>query len=198
MSRLTQLSADDLDGDARAAYERIITDRTAKDAKGDHAAVYGGRAAANRESLSGPFNVWMHSPGLAEHLSGLSNFLRYRSTLAPHVLELVTLIVAQRNGTAYAWVNHLAYARKSGLSDAVVRALELGERPTFDQDIDSAVFDFTTELLDSHEVSDATYSAALSHFGEAGTVELVSQIGFYAMITLTLNAFCVPAGGEPR
>jgi len=112
------------------------------------------------------------------------------------VQELVTLIVAQRNGAAYAWVNHLGYAKKSGLSEAVIAALEKGQRPDFDADLDDAVFDFTTELLDTRSVGDAAYQAVLSHFGEAGTVELVSHIGFYVMTTLSLNAFRAPVPGD--
>lgn len=192
MSRLAQLTNDDLTGDARAAFERIVSRASAEKASGPQAEVYGGRAASNRNNLSGPFNIWMRSPGLAENMTGLSNFLRYQSSLPPRVQELVTLIVAQRNGAAYAWVNHLGYAKKSGLSEAVIATLENGQRPDLDADIDAAVFDFTTELLDTRSVGDATYRAALSHFGEAGTVELVSQIGFYVMITLSLNAFQVP------
>lgn len=192
MSRLAQLNRDDLTGDAAAAFERIGSRGAAIQASGAHADVYGGRAASNRNNLSGPFNIWMRSPGLAEHATALSNFLRYQSSLPPRVQELVTLIVAQRNGAAYAWVNHLGYAAKSGLSEAVVAALEKGQRPDFDDDADAAVFAFTTELLDTRAVGDQTYQAALSRLGEAGTVELVSQIGFYVMITLSLNTFQVP------
>jgi 4-carboxymuconolactone decarboxylase len=192
MSRLAQLTRNELNGEARAAFERIATRGGAEKVSGAHADVYGGRAASNRDSLSGPFNIWMRSPGLAENMTGLSNFLRYQSALPPRVQELVTLIVAQRNGAAYAWVNHLGYAAKSGLSEAVIAALEKGQRPEFGADLDAAVFDFTTQLLDTRSVGDAAYRAVLSHLGEAGIVELVSQIGFYVMITLSLNAFQAP------
>ena len=192
MSRLAQLSRDDLSGDARAAFERIASRGAAQTASGPQAEVYGGRAASNRNNLSGPFNIWMRSPGLAECTTALSNFLRYQSSLPPRVQELVTLIVAQRNGAAYAWVNHLGYAAKSGLSADVIAALEKGQRPDFDEEADDIVFDVTTELLDTRSVSDAAYEAALSEFGETGVVELVSLIGFYTMITLSLNAFQVP------
>lgn len=192
MSRLAQLSRDDLTGDARAAFERIAGRGTAVNPSGAQAEVYGGRAASNRNNLSGPFNIWMRSPGLAECTTALSNFLRYQSSLPPRVQELVTLIVAQRNGAAYAWVNHLGYAAKTGLSEAVISALEKGQRPGFDEKADDIVFDVATEMLDTRSLSDRTYQAALSEFGETGVVELVSLIGFYAMITLSLNAFQVP------
>lgn len=193
MSRLAQLSADDLGGEARAAFERIVADRTAENATGDRAAVYGGRTAANRNALAGPFNVWMRSPGLAEHTTGLANFLRYRSTLEPRVMELAILIVAQRYGADYAWSNHEGYAEKSGLSRDCISALGVGQRPDLANAEDDAAYDLVRELLDTRSVSDTTYDAALSHFAEAGTVELVTLVGYYVMIALSLNAFRVPA-----
>ena len=78
------------------------------------------------------------------------------------------------------------------MSEAVVAALEKGQRPDLEADVDAAVFDFTTELVDTRSIDDAAYQAVPSHLGEAGTVELVSQIGFYVMIALSLNAFQAP------
>jgi 4-carboxymuconolactone decarboxylase len=36
---------------------------------------------------------------------------------------------------------------------------------------------------------DATYVAACDTFGETGLIELVGIIGYYCMVSLTLNAF---------
>jgi 4-carboxymuconolactone decarboxylase len=41
----------------------------------------------------------------------------------------------------------------------------------------------------NHRVSDATFKAALDHFGVQGLVELVVTLGYFAMIALPLNAF---------
>jgi len=41
----------------------------------------------------------------------------------------------------------------------------------------------------NHRVSEATFKAALDHFGVQGLVELVVTLGYFAMIALPLNAF---------
>ncbi len=69
----------------------------------------------------------------------------------------------------------------------------MGQRPHLANAEDDAAYDLVSELLDTRSVGDTTYGAALSHFGEAGTVELVTLVGYYVMIALSLNAFRVPA-----
>ena len=44
-------------------------------------------------------------------------------------------------------------------------------------------------------VSEPTFRRGLDLFGEQKLVELVSSIGFYTMVAMTLNAFEVPVPG---
>ena len=48
------------------------------------------------------------------------------------------------------------------------------------------------ELLKNHHISDVTYATAAETLGETQLIELVSIIGYYCLISLTLNAFEVP------
>ena len=54
------------------------------------------------------------------------------------------------------------------------------------------LYDFCTELLRNHSVSDATYARAIDRFGEQGVVETVSLVGYYSMISLLLNTARTP------
>jgi 4-carboxymuconolactone decarboxylase len=49
-----------------------------------------------------------------------------------------------------------------------------------------------SQLLGKHRIDDATYAEATDAFGETGLIELVSVIGYYCQISLTLNAFEIP------
>ena len=46
--------------------------------------------------------------------------------------------------------------------------------------------------MDSHRLTNATYAQAISQWGEEGMIELVSVVGYYCLVSLTLNAFNVP------
>ena len=52
------------------------------------------------------------------------------------------------------------------------------------------------ELLESHRMSDETCTAAVAEFGTEGVIELVTTVGYYCLISLTLNAFEIPLPPE--
>ena len=45
------------------------------------------------------------------------------------------------------------------------------------------------ELYKTNRVSDRTYKRVHAFLGDAGTVELVGILGYYVMISMTLNVF---------
>jgi 4-carboxymuconolactone decarboxylase len=54
-------------------------------------------------------------------------------------------------------------------------------------------------LNTTRTVSNSTFLRGLDLFGGQGLVELVSSIGFYAVVAMTLNAFkaSAPGGTKP-
>jgi 4-carboxymuconolactone decarboxylase len=52
-----------------------------------------------------------------------------------------------------------------------------------------AVYRFAAELLQTRHVSDATYAFALETLGQLALVELVGVLGYYGLISMTINAF---------
>jgi hypothetical protein len=55
------------------------------------------------------------------------------------------------------------------------------------------------ELNTTGSLSETNYQRGMAMLGEQAMVELVSAIGFYVMVAMTLNAFVVsvPGGKEP-
>ena len=51
------------------------------------------------------------------------------------------------------------------------------------------IYDFIQELYKTRRVSDRTYKRVQSLLGDAATVELVGILGYYALISMTLNVF---------
>ena len=46
--------------------------------------------------------------------------------------------------------------------------------------------------MQTKELSQATYDRAIAQFGIEGTVDLVSTVGYYAMVGIFLKSFDVP------
>ena len=72
--------------------------------------------------------------------------------------------------------------------------------PEFARDDQRIVYEVATQMHRDHRIGDRTYAEAVALLGEAGMVELVGILGYYTLISMTLNAFQVPlpAGAEPE
>ncbi len=156
----------------RAAYERI--------------------AAPPRNRVSGPYRVWLRRPALAESIENLGRSLRFGGTLPAALRELAILATARHWGASYEWTAHEPHARSAGLDDAAIDAVRHRRRPEAAGAGALAVYDVCTELHTRHGLSDETFASAVAELGHDGVIELVALVGYYTMVAMTLNAFCVP------
>ena len=64
---------------------------------------------------------------------------------------------------------------------------------------EETVYDFVSELLATGKVSDPTFKRVNDTFGERGVVDLVGAVGYYSLVSMTLNVAQVPlpAGVTP-
>ena len=49
------------------------------------------------------------------------------------------------------------------------------------------MYDFATQLHRRHQVTDAVFDAAVKRFGEQGVTDLVALLGYYGLVSMTLN-----------
>jgi len=145
-----------------------------------------------RGVVEGPLRVWLTSPGLADTAQALGAFCRYGTSLPPRLSELAILVTGAFWRSGFEWAVHAPIALKSGLSPDVVEAIRSDRMPDFAEEDEAAIYAFARELHRHHQVSDATYARALALFGETGVVDLVGILGYYTLISMTINAFRVP------
>ena len=155
-------------------------------------AAYDAIASGPRGVVEGPLRVWLQSPELAEKAQALGAFCRYGTRLPPKLSELAILVTGAFWRSGFEWAVHAPIARREGISEAVVEAIRLGERPDFSDAAEEAVYDFASELHRDHRVSDNTYGKITDLFGQEGAVELTGILGYYTLISMTINAFAVP------
>jgi 4-carboxymuconolactone decarboxylase len=55
-----------------------------------------------------------------------------------------------------------------------------------------AIYAFVKELYATKRVSTPTFNRAKKILGDAGTVELVGVLGYYALVSMLLNTFKAP------
>jgi 4-carboxymuconolactone decarboxylase len=83
-------------------------------------------------------------------------------------------------------------AISSGISAAAVKAIRFKEKPNLDADDERLVYGFVSELLESRTVSQSTYDQAEATLGRHGVVDLVGIVGYYCLVSITLNVFDMP------
>jgi 4-carboxymuconolactone decarboxylase len=152
-----------------------------------------------RKKLSGPFNVWLRSPVLADRLQAVGEYLRF-STSIDHRLNEFAILIAARFWTAqYEWYAHYPLAMKAGLRPEIAAELAQGKRPSGMRADEALVYDICTQLHDAGNLTDTTYAAAVAAFGENGVVDLIAVSGYYDIVSMTLNVakLGVPEGQPP-
>jgi 4-carboxymuconolactone decarboxylase len=156
--------------------------------------------AGKRGTAPPPLLVWLHSPELAQRAQKLGEFVRFDTCLGPKLSELAILVTARFWTSHYEWYAHKRLSLKAGLDPAVIDAIAKRRVPQLDDPKARAVFDFSKVLHETHEVPEAIFARAKKELGEQGVVELVGILGYYTLISMTLNAFEVdlPEGEKPE
>jgi len=157
--------------------------------------VAGPRAGAN-----GPFNVLLRSPEMGNIAQKFGASMRFNPDM-PRKLNEMAIIITGRYWTAqYEWYAHKRAALDAGLSPAIVDAIQNGRRPAGMTKDEEAVYNFCTEVLQTKHVSDATFAAAKSAFGEKGVVDLMGVMSWYQMVSMLLNVdrYPMPDGVQPE
>jgi len=156
-------------------------------------------ASGPRGAVVGPLKVWLHSPSLADRAQKLGAFARYNSSLPPHLSELAILITGSVWKADFEWYSHVGPAREAGISDAVIEAIRRGDEPPLQDEPSKVVYQVATLLHRERQLSDDLYARAVAALGEVALVDLIGILGYYTLISMTLNAFCVenPDGSQP-
>lgn len=146
-----------------------------------------------RGALLPPFVPLLRSPELMGHVQRMGEYLRYRSALGLRLTELAILVTAREWSQPVEWAIHAPIARAQGVAAATIEAIAEGRLPQGLPEDEAIVVAFCTELHQRRGVGDATWRAAIAHFGENGVVDLIGLCGYYTMLSMVMNAARTPA-----
>jgi 4-carboxymuconolactone decarboxylase len=170
-SRIPSFDPEQLGEEARSVHDRILS---------------------GRGYLPGPYRFWLSSPGFAERIEPVEEFLRYGVSLQERQVEIVVLLVARHWRSAYVWTSHAPAALRSGVSEVAVDAILAGEPPPFESDADRICHDLVRALLEERSVDDALWERARSGIGEQQVNEIMGLLGLYTAVCLTMVAYRMP------
>jgi 4-carboxymuconolactone decarboxylase len=171
VSRIADVKYEEMDAEQQRVHDRI--------------------ASGPRGGVRGPLRVWLRTPVLADRLQSLGEYCRYDTSLEPRLSELAIIVTASVWRAGYEWTAHAPKALEAGVDAAAIEAIRKGERPLLLRDDEAAVYDVATELHEKRMLSEATYERASAILGEIALIELVAVLGYYATISMTINAFAI-------
>jgi 4-carboxymuconolactone decarboxylase len=80
-------------------------------------------------------------------------------------------------------------ALKAGVLPKTVRDLKAGRMPKSAPKDERAIYEFVQELYRTRRISDRTYKKVRAFLNDEAMVELVGVLGYYTLISMTLNVF---------
>jgi len=169
-----------------------VPDLVVEKLSADQRKVYDAITAGPRGAVQGPLRIWLQSAELADRAQALGAFCRFGTSLPPRLSELAILVTGAHWQAGFEWHAHAPLGIKAGLDAAAVEAIRTGRTPSFGRGDEAAAYGFAKELLGTRKVSDATYQRAVAELGVKGVVELIGILGYYGLISMTINAFEVP------
>lgn len=141
----------------------------------------------------------------ARHLSLSASWLPFTDMLAgdsaklsPLHRELLILRVAWRTRSGYEWNQHARMGAGAGLTTAQIEAVIQGASAAVWTPLERAMVTAVDEIIDSHEVSDATWRALASHLDPAAIFELLFLVGGYLCLAGVLNSIGLQSAMPPE
>jgi len=135
------------------------------------------------------FRMMAHAEANMIPAMRLGNSILHRQKLSAVNRELLILQVAQLEGGAYEWRQHVPIALGLGVTQPQIDALERGsiDDKAFNA-AERALLSFGRQVVVNVRVADPVFADMRKHFSEQEVVESLVAIGFYMMMARLTEA----------
>jgi len=149
---------------------------------------------------AGPLTVLLRSPELGEAILRYGAYERFHTSLSARAREIAALLTIRNWSSQYLWYEHRRTASQAGLSDAVIKNIAEGKRPSRLSPDEEIAYNFCAELLCTTQMTDVTFNATKRQLGERNVVEMLGAIGYYqtAAMLLNLDRYPLSDGSAPE
>src|ERR1700748_3360725 len=128
-------------------------------------------------ALMGPWNPWLHEPGIGKAIWDLTLAMTANASLADPVRQIAILVVGARFGAAYELYAHIAVAEKEGMKPERLATLVANLKPVDLAPDESVAFDVSSALVRGGVLPEPLYRLSIVTFGQHGTNELIYLVG---------------------
>jgi len=190
MSRLPRLRPEDMMPRQRELYDSFTTGPRANPAN-----PY--RLFDDEGFLTGPVSAWVQSAEIGHVLDRFGAQMRWGIHVSDATREAVILAVGYAEDSPFELFAHEPAARAAGLTDDDLVALRAGRVPEGADAELRVAHSLALELIATRGLSDESFERAAAALGLPVVFELVTLVGYYQFVALTLSAFRIlPPGAD--
>lgn len=147
------------------------------------------------DKASNILSTFVRHPALIKEFLKFNVHLLFRSTLPARERELAILRVAHRTDSEYEWFQHVRMGKNEGLTDEDITGVQRGAAA---DEFDRTILAGVDELMDSYELSDATWAALGERWNDRQRMDFVFTIGCYITVAMALKTFGVELDQEGK
>jgi len=129
----------------------------------------------HRPALLGPFLAWAAA-------------LALDGALSPREHELLALRTVARCESSFEWDEHVAFARRAGISDIEIAALASLDVPGPWSPTDAALIQAADDLTAARTITQSTWARLADAYDDAELAEIPFVVGQYTMLSMVANA----------
>jgi 4-carboxymuconolactone decarboxylase len=146
-----------------------------------------------RGRLPGPNKIYIHNPKLAKVMGPLGAYFRTGYSLSEREREIAVVVITSRFHSAYPTNAHERAAKNAGLPSDKVEAMLSGLPTSFDDTREQVVYEMAVCLANARWVSKGLYDRAVEALGHEGITDVITLMGFYSSVAMTLAFYDVPS-----
>jgi 4-carboxymuconolactone decarboxylase len=147
-----------------------------------------------RGRLPGPNKIYVHNPKLANVMGPLGAYFRTGYSLSEREREIAVVIINSKFHSAYPTNAHERAGKAAGLPADKVEAMLSGIPTSFSDEREQVVYEMANCLANSRWAPKGLYDRAVKALGHVGITDVITLMGYYTSVSMTLAFYDVPAG----
>ena len=147
-----------------------------------------------RGRLPGPNKIYVHNPNLVKVMGPLGAYFRTGYSLSEREREIAVVIINSKFHSAYPTNAHERRGKEVGLPADKVEAIIAGLSTSFADEREQVVYEMATALANARWVPRGLYDRAVKALDHVGITDVITLMGHYSSVSMTLAFYDVPAG----
>ncbi len=149
----------------------------------------------SRGGLPGPSKIWVHNPALAKVAGPFGgHFHAGKYSLTEREREIAVCVITSKFHSAYPTWAHERRGKEVGIPAAKVEAILSGLTTSFDDEREQVVYEMAIALANARWVGKGLFDRAVQALDHVGITDVITLMGHYSSVSMTLAFYDVPAG----